>query len=183
MSARRPQTIAPRRIERLATLPLFHRLEGRKVVLAGGSEGALWKAELLAAAGADLLILAGDASELFAGLSADPPAGSVTVLPRAWQPDDLCDAALAVADVAAPDEAKAFAVAARQAGVPVNIVDQPEFCDFAFGSLVNRSPLVVAISTDGAAPVFGQAIRAKIEALLPAGLKAWARPPMTGVRW
>lgn len=175
MSARRPQTIAPRRIERLATLPLFHRLEGRKVVLAGGSEGALWKAELLAAAGADLLILAGDASELFAGLAADPPAGSVTVLPRAWQPDDLCDAALAVADVATPDEAKAFAVAARQAGVPVNIVDQPEFCDVAFGSLVNRSPLVVAISTDGAAPVFGQAIRAKIEALLPAGLKAWAQ--------
>ena len=175
MSARRPETIAPRRIDRLATLPLFHKLEGRKVVLAGASEGALWKAELLAAAGSDLLILAGDLPEVFANLAADPPAGSVTVLARAWQADDLDGAALAVADIETLDEARAFAAAARQAGVPVNVVDKPEFCDFAFGSLVNRSPLVVAISTDGAAPVLGQAIRAKIEALLPAGLKAWAQ--------
>ncbi|CAN7405765.1 siroheme synthase CysG [Bosea sp. LjRoot237] len=175
MSARPPEATAPRRIERLATLPLFHKLDGRKVVLAGASEGALWKAELLAAAGCDLLILAGDSPEIFAGLAADPPAGSVTVLPRAWQADDLDGAALAVADIDSLDEAKAFAAAARQSGVPVNVVDKPEFCDFAFGSVVNRSPLVVAISTDGAAPVFGQAIRAKIEALLPSGLKAWAQ--------
>jgi uroporphyrin-III C-methyltransferase/precorrin-2 dehydrogenase/sirohydrochlorin ferrochelatase len=175
MSPRRPEATAPRRIERLATLPLFHRLEGRKVVLAGAGEGALWKAELLAAAGSELLILAGDDAEGFAALAADPPAGSVTVLARVWQPGDLDGAAIAVADLADEAEAARFVAAARGAGVPVNIVDKPAFCDFAFGSLVNRSPLVVAISTDGAAPVFGQAIRAKIEALLPPGLKAWAQ--------
>src|SRR5690606_33855219 len=54
-------------------------------------------------------------------------------------------------------------------------LDQPERSDFAFGALVNRSPLIVAISTEGAAPVLGQAIRAKIQALLPIGLKAWAQ--------
>lgn len=175
MTPRQPQTTTPRRIERLATLPLFHKLDGRRVVLAGGSEGALWKAELLAAAGADLLVLAGDEAEAFSGLAAPSPAGRVTVLARGWLPDDLAGAALAIADVESDEEAASFVAAARQAGVPVNVVDKPEFCDFAFGSLVNRSPLVVAISTDGGAPVFGQAIRAKVEAMLPAGLKAWAQ--------
>jgi uroporphyrin-III C-methyltransferase/precorrin-2 dehydrogenase/sirohydrochlorin ferrochelatase len=175
MTTRRPETTSTRRIEALATLPLFHKLDGRKVVLVGGSDGALWKAELLAAAGADLLVLAGEDAAVFAPLAADPPAGRVTVLPRRWQPADLDGAALAIGDIEDLDEARAFVAAARQAGVPVNVVDKPEFCDFAFGSLVNRSPLVVAISTDGAAPVFGQAIRAKIEALLPAGLTGWAQ--------
>ena len=58
--------------------------------------------------------------------------------------------------------------------MPVNVIDKPAFCDFAFGSIVNRSPLVIGISTDGAAPVFGQAIRAKLEALIPRGFARWA---------
>ena len=58
--------------------------------------------------------------------------------------------------------------------MPVNVIDKPAFCDFAFGAIVNRSPLVIGISTDGAAPVFGQAIRAKLEALLPTGFADWA---------
>ena len=50
---------------------------------------------------------------------------------------------------------------------PVNVIDKPAFCDFSFGAIVNRSPLVIGISTDGAAPVFAQAIRAKLEASAP----------------
>lgn len=173
MSERRPETTA-RRIEPLATLPLFHKLAGRKAVLAGSSEGALWKAELLAAAGAELHIFAGGDSASFAALAADP-AAHIHLHARRWSPEDLNGAALAVADLGETEEIRAFVAAARAAGAPVNIVDKPEFCDFAFGALVNRSPLVVAVSTDGAAPVFGQAIRAKIEALLPAGLKGWAQ--------
>ena len=70
--------------------------------------------------------------------------------------------------------------AARAAGVPVNVIDKPAFCDFAFGAIVNRSPLVIGISTDGAAPVFAQAIRAKLEALLPNGFAGWAA---AAARW
>jgi len=172
---RAPSAAGPARIEPLATLPLFHKLSGRKVVLVGGTEGAVWKAELLAAAGADLLVIAGSEPEAFAALAADPPAGRVTVVGRAWTEEDLAGAALAVADVETDDEAARFAAAARRAGAVVNIVDKPAFCDVQFGALVNRSPLVVAISTDGAAPVFGQSVRAKIEALLPPGLKGWAQ--------
>ena len=58
--------------------------------------------------------------------------------------------------------------------MPVNVIDRPAFSDFAFGAIVNRSPLVIGISTDGAAPVFAQAIRAKIEALMPKGFARWA---------
>ncbi|WP_291820604.1 siroheme synthase CysG [Bosea sp. (in: a-proteobacteria)] len=175
MTSRHPQELPGRRIEALATLPLFHKLEGRHVVLAGASEGAVWKAELLLATGADLHVFAGDGAEAFDGLLASPAEGTLTVHSRIWSSGDLSGAALAIGDIEDRSEAEAFVAAARQAGCPVNIVDKPEFCDFSFGSLVNRSPLIVAISTDGAAPVLGQAIRAKIEALLPAGLKAWAQ--------
>ena len=58
--------------------------------------------------------------------------------------------------------------------MPVNVIDKPAFCDFSFGAIVNRSPLVIGISTDGAAPVFAQAIRAKLEALMPHGFAHWA---------
>ena len=67
-----------------------------------------------------------------------------------------------------------FAMAARTAGVPVNVIDKPDHCDFAFGAIVNRSPLVIGISTAGAAPVFGMAVRARIEAMIPAGFSRWA---------
>jgi uroporphyrin-III C-methyltransferase / precorrin-2 dehydrogenase / sirohydrochlorin ferrochelatase len=56
----------------------------------------------------------------------------------------------------------------------VNVVDKPGFCDFQFGSVVNRSPVVIGISTDGAAPILGQAIRRRIETLLHPSLSAWA---------
>jgi len=174
MSERRPEATA-RRIEPLATLPLFHKLDGRKAVLAGHGEGALWKAELLAAAGAELHVFAGPEAASFAPLATGEAAARIHLHARRWSPEDLAGAALAVADLDDAGEIQAFVAAARRAGAPVNIVDKPEFCDFAFGALVNRSPLVVAVSTDGAAPVFGQAIRTKIEALLPAGLKGWAQ--------
>ncbi len=107
-------------------------------------------------------------------LAAAPPAGAVIIHERAWRPADFAGAAIAVAECADDAEAAVFAAAARAAGVPVNVIDRPAFCDFAFGAIVNRSPLVIGISTDGAAPVFGQAIRAKIEALIPKGFARWA---------
>lgn len=174
-SVRRPEPATPRRIDALATLPVFLKLQGRRAVLAGGGDGAVWKAELLAAAGANVFVYAGENADAFAALAAAPPAGTVVVHDRDWTKVDLAGAGVAIADVETEDEARAFVAAARHHGVPVNVVDKPAFCDFQFGSIVNRSPLVVSISTDGAAPVFGQAIRAKIEAALPMGLKAWAQ--------
>ena len=175
MSEREPQVVPPR-IAPLASLPLFHDLAGRRTIVAGGSQGALWKAELLSAAGADVIVLAGSegAARLFERLAADPVNGPVTVLPRSWTADDLKDAVLALGDFAGSAEAKRFADAARSAGAIVNIIDQAELSDVSFGTIVNRSPIVLAVSTSGGAPMLGQAIRARIEAVLPRGLSGWA---------
>ena len=171
---RSPVDAKPPRMERLARLPVFFALTGRRAVLAGGTHSAAWKAELLSAAGAEVDVFAHDVSDELLALAADPPDGAIVLHLRAWQGSDLAGAALAIGALNNDDEASRFAAAARAAGVPVNVVDKPAFCDFSFGSIVNRSPLVIGISTDGAAPVFAQAIRAKLEALIPFGFARWA---------
>ncbi len=173
--SRAPRERRGGRMDPLARLPVFFALAGKQVVVAGGGEPAVWKAELLSAAGAHVSVLATDPCADMRALAASPPDGPILLVERLWQPADLEGRALAIADAEDDAEAARFAAAARAAGVPVNVVDRPAFCDFAFGAIVNRSPLVVGISTDGAAPVFGQAIRAKIEALLPLGFKKWAQ--------
>lgn len=180
LPARDPSERAAPRMRPIAKLPLFFELTGRKVVLAAASPGAAWKAELIAAAGADLHIFADRVAPELLALAEAPPAGRIAIIPRTWQPDDLTGAALAFGAIEDRAEAESFAAAARARGIPVNVVDTPDLCDFILGALVNRSPLLVAISTNGAAPVFGQAIRASIEALLPEGLKRWAE---TAVSW
>ncbi|MCC0003120.1 MAG: uroporphyrinogen-III C-methyltransferase [Methylobacteriaceae bacterium] len=159
-------------IQPLASLPVFYKLAGRRAIVAGGSDGAGWKAELLASTAAQVEVYAPDPCER---LERSAAAGAVVLHRRAWSPADFAGARIAIADVADDMEAQAFRDAAHAAGVAVNIVDRPAFCDFQFGSIVNRSPLVVGISTDGAAPVFGQALRARIETLAPAGFTAWAK--------
>ena len=164
----------PGRIGPLATLPVFLVLDGKRAVIAGGSAAAAWKAELLSAAGARVDVFAGQFSAELRAVAADPPGGTIAVHERAWTADDLKGAAVAVGAFEEEVDAAALAQAARAAAVPVNVIDRPAFCDFTFGAIVNRSPLVIGISTEGAAPVFAQAIRAKLEALLPRRFAAWA---------
>lgn len=173
--SRTPSELRSTRMAPLARLPAFFALEGKRVVVAGGTAAAAWKAELLSAAGAKVDAFATEPSEEMSALAAAPPNGAITLHCRVWRADDFSSAALAVADCVDDDKAKAFAAAARASGVPVNVIDRPAFCDFSFGAIVNRSPLVIGISTDGAAPVFGQAIRAKIEALIPKNFARWAQ--------
>jgi uroporphyrin-III C-methyltransferase/precorrin-2 dehydrogenase/sirohydrochlorin ferrochelatase len=82
---------------------------------------------------------------------------------------------IAICDAETEDEARAFFNAAQMAGVAVNVIDKPAFCEFQFGSIVNRSPAVIGISTDGAAPILGQAIRRRIETLIAPSVAAWAQ--------
>ncbi|MET1412205.1 SAM-dependent methyltransferase [Roseibium sp. HPY-6] len=165
----------PARVEALASLPLFFPLKGRKVVLAGGTDAAAWKAELLAAGGAHVHVFAEQLDDTFSALlSTGSVSGRFTHHDRPWSLGDFNHAAVAIADAASDGEAQAFYCAARSAGIPVNVIDKPAFCDFQFGSIVNRSPVVIGISTDGAAPILGQAIRRRIETLLPASLQDWA---------
>ena len=155
----------------LAVLPVFFDLSGKQVLLAGGSDRAVWKAELLAATGAIVRLRAAAPSATMQALVAQTP--TLRLEQRAWQLDDFDGVALALGDMADDAAAARFHAAGRLAGVPVNCIDAPAFCDFQFGAIVERSPLVIGISTNGAAPVLGQALRLRFEALLPQSLRAW----------
>ncbi|MBS0241289.1 MAG: uroporphyrinogen-III C-methyltransferase [Proteobacteria bacterium] len=174
--SRKPSEAAPTRLGALAKLPVFLDLAGKRAVIAGGSAPAAWKAELVAAAGAEVHVHASEVGpEMAVLLERGAAAGQLVHHAEAWSEAALEGAAIAFADAEDDEEGERFQRAARRAGALVNVIDKPEHCQFLLGSIVNRSPVVVAISTDGAAPVIGQAIRRRIETLLPPTLAAWGR--------
>ncbi|KLK91178.1 hypothetical protein AA309_21645 [Microvirga vignae] len=169
-----PKASRAARLNPLPKLPIFYDLMGKRILVIGGSEGVAWKAELLAASGGIVRIVAEDPSPELSALIVSAP-DQFDLVQRHWQPDDLDGVSVAVADIEDRDETKRFVETARSRGVLVNVIDRPAFCDFQFGSIINRSPVTVAISTDGAAPILAQAIRRRIEAALPLFLGAWAQ--------
>ena len=144
-------------------LPLFHKLKERPVLVVGGGEVALRKARLLAEAGAQLRVVAPDIrSELQA------MAGEQGMFLRGYQTDDLQGVGLVIA--ATDDEPlnARISAEAQALGIPVNVVDAPALCSVIFPAIVDRSPLIVAVSSGGDAPVLARLIRAKIETWIPA---------------
>jgi len=176
--SRQPSSVEPARIAPLSVLPVFFDLAGKDVIVCDGSDAAAWKAELLIAAWARVRLFAPHEDiepEMLSLITREAGSARLDHHSRRWAPADFEGAALAISDAMEGEEAKAFANAARRAGVPYNVIDKPEFSGFQFGSIVNRSPVVVGISTSGAAPILGQAVRQRIETLLPPSLAAWAR--------
>ncbi len=172
--SRQPSDEAPARIRPLSVLPVFLDLAGKRAVVAGGTEAAAWKAELLCAAGAIVEVFVSDdelSDEMLRVADREP---GLTIHRRPWDASCLTGAAVALADAEGDEEASAFRGAARAAGAACNVIDKPAYCDFQFGTIVNRSPVVVGISTSGAAPILGQAVRRRIETLLPPSLADWA---------
>ncbi len=166
------------RIDALAVLPVFMKLRGRRVMVTGGDAPSAWKAELASAAGARVTVFAnamGDEMEALAARPARDGFGSVELVRRPWSLADVSNAALLIGDAATDGEAWALKCAGQAVGVPVNVIDKPQWCEFQFSTIVNRSPIVIAISTDGAAPIVGQAVRQRIEAVLGPALGAWAK--------
>jgi uroporphyrin-III C-methyltransferase / precorrin-2 dehydrogenase / sirohydrochlorin ferrochelatase len=123
--------------------PIFLDLRGRRVLLVGGGDVAARKAALLRRAGAEI------------------------VAASRFDPADLPGCALAVAAGATDAEAEGLSVAARAAGIPVNVVDRPELCSCIMPAIVDRDPVAIAIGSGGAAPVLARLLRARIEAAVP----------------
>jgi uroporphyrin-III C-methyltransferase/precorrin-2 dehydrogenase/sirohydrochlorin ferrochelatase len=173
VEARKPEEGRLPRMAPLAQLPVFLLLHGKRAVVAGGTPAAAWKVELLMAAGSAVDVYAGEPSDELRAICEQAGGRAVTLHGRDWRPADFTGAVLAVGAFDDDGEAARFAAAAHAAGASVNVIDKPRFCDFSFGAIVNRSPLVIGISTGGASPIFGQAVRAKLEALLPRGFSCW----------
>ncbi len=124
----------------MQSLPIFVKLAGRNVIVIGDGEAAAAKARLVTAAGGIIV-------------------GS-----------EAADAALAFVALDDEGEARAAAGRLRARGMLVNVVDRPAMSDFLMGSIIDRSPVVVAISTGGATASLARALRGRLEALLPASL-------------
>ncbi|HLI11865.1 MAG TPA: NAD(P)-dependent oxidoreductase [Alphaproteobacteria bacterium] len=144
--------------------PIFLRLKGRPCLIVGGGDVAARKAEWLQRAGAALTV---NAQHLVAELAASAAAGTLRHETAPFSPELVCGQTLVIA--ATDDEALARRVSAvaQRAGVPVNVVDRLDLSTFISGALVDRSPVLVAVSTGGAAPVLAREIRLAIERLLP----------------
>ena len=143
-------------------LPLFHKLQGRVVLVVGGGEVALRKARLLSDAGGQLRVVAPEVRDELTAL-----AGEGRVHLRGYESADLQGVALVVA--ATDDEPlnARISAEAQALGIPVNVVDAPALCSVIFPAIVDRSPLIVAVTSGGDAPVLARLIRAKIETWIP----------------
>ncbi|MDQ2075450.1 siroheme synthase CysG [Marinimicrobium sp. ABcell2] len=157
--------------------PVFLDLKQRTCLLVGGGDIATRKGRLLARAGARLRIVAPEVSDELQQLAAQ---GGGSVHPREYQSEDLenCTLVVAATDIEALNARVSADAQARY--LPVNVVDSPALCTFITPAIVDRSPLVIAISSGGEAPVLARLVRAKLETLIPS---AYGRLAQLASRW
>lgn len=152
--------------------PVFLALEGRRVLIAGGGEVALAKLRLLLKTPARIEVLAPEVLPAIAALGA---AGRIVHLPRRPRAGDARGVALVYAASGEAAEDARVAALAQTEGALVNIVDNLEDSGFLTPAIVDRDPVCIAIGTEGAAPVLARALKADLEARLPAALGPLAR--------
>ncbi len=148
----------------MENLPIFLKLTGQPCAVIGGGEVAARKVSLLLDAGAHVTVTAPLLCDALAQLVTR---GRVAYRAEKFSADALADVALAIAatnDRAVNAEVSRLAQARR---IPVNVVDDPELCSFILPAIVDRSPVVIAVSTGGASPVLARLLRARLEALIP----------------
>ncbi|MBM4242588.1 MAG: bifunctional precorrin-2 dehydrogenase/sirohydrochlorin ferrochelatase [Deltaproteobacteria bacterium] len=145
-------------------LPILVDLAGRPCLVVGGGAVAARKAEQLLGVGARVTVVATRVGAAMAELERVGPA--LRIQRRPYRPDDLDGAALAFAATDDPDLQEAIARQARAAGVWLNAVDEPERCSFVMPAILDRDPLVVAVSTSGASPALARRVRDDLDAAL-----------------
>jgi uroporphyrin-III C-methyltransferase / precorrin-2 dehydrogenase / sirohydrochlorin ferrochelatase len=154
----------------MKTFPMFLQMAGRRVVIVGGGEQAAQKARLMLKTEARLVLIAPDLDDELAGLVAS---GRVE-WHHTLSVDILRDNALVFIATGCPGLDAAVHGLARAAGALVNVVDQPALCDAITPSIVDRDPVVVAIGTEGNAPVLARQIKSRLEVMLEPELGSFA---------
>ena len=147
-------------------LPIFLDIKGRNCLVVGGNETAARKAALLMQAGAWVTAVSPDG--LAPGFAQLTEQDRLVHRKQAFGPELLDDMVLAIA--ADEDEAlnRRVSEAARARHLPVNVVDHPELCSFIMPSIIDRSPLIIAVSSGGSSPVLARLLRARLETMIPA---------------
>ncbi len=155
------------------------RLESRRALVVGGGAVAAARVRHLLAAGAAVTVIAPEGPEIADEIAGFAARGEIALARRGFRRSDVDGSAIAFAatgDDGANDGVDSeVSRAARDAGVPVNVADRADLSTFIMPAIVDRDPILVGISTGGAAPVLAREVRARIERLLPAELGRLAR--------
>src|SRR5581483_210688 len=147
---------------RLAYLPIFLDVRDRVVLLIGGGEGAQAKLDLLRRAEARVRLVLPHGDAVCAAADIEPELGAL----KARHFEGVALAVDASGNAGTNRLARSFADAA---GIPLNVVDRPAHCDFVFPAILDRSPVIIAVSTGGLAPAIARLIRQRLEIAIPAG--------------
>ena len=148
----------------MRVFPAFFQMENASVAVFGGGEEARRKVRLLAKTPAKITVLVGE--EIDPGF-AQEFAGRITIAPSEHYGPVLDVAKFAIIACRVDERTEDAITLARQFGVPINVVDHPDMCDFFVPSILDRGDIVAGVATGGAAPVLAKSVRTKLEALMP----------------
>ena len=148
----------------MQALPIFFNIKNRHCVVIGGGDVAMRKVTMLLKAGAAISLIS---PELCHELQNLVDVKKIKYLKADFADDQLQGACLVIAATDDDSVNEAVSIAAKAANIPVNVVDSPDLCTFTMGSIIDRSPIVIAVSSAGNAPVLARYVRTKIEAMLP----------------
>ena len=145
-------------------LPVFLKLENRPCVVVGGGKVAARKVAMLLKAGAEIRVVAPDLCDELEKLH---KAGAILHARREFQEHDIDGMVLAIAATNNERVNRQVSAVADRLRIPVNVVDTPKLCSFIVPSIIDRSPVQVAVSTGGASPVLARLLRARLESFIP----------------
>jgi uroporphyrin-III C-methyltransferase/precorrin-2 dehydrogenase/sirohydrochlorin ferrochelatase len=163
--------------------PAFFDLTAQRVLIVGGGEVALRKLELLMRSGAKVTLVA---PQILPEIKERAAAGNITALLREFVPDDLDGARLVIVATSRRAVNRWIASLSEARGIPVNVVDDREASRFIVPAIIDRDPVLVAISTAGSSPVLARRLRERLEALIPkrfGELALWLQALRRTVRW
>ena len=147
-------------------LPVFLDVKRRPCLVVGGGETALRKVQNLLRAGAAVQVVA---PELHRELQVLADQGRLEHAARPFSEEDIAGMQLVIAATDDPQVNQQVAQLAKAQEIPVNVVDRPEDCTFILPSVIDRDPVVVAVSTTRASPALARLLRIRLESLIPAG--------------
>nr|AFI78668.1 siroheme synthase [uncultured bacterium ws034A6] len=146
-------------------LPVFLKIEDRPCLVVGGGKVAARKVRLLAKAGASITLVSPTVCN---EVAAAVEQGTVRHVERGFKDEDLADVVLVIAATDDEELNRSVSELAKGQRIPVNVVDNPAQCSFLMPSIIDRSPVQVAVSTGGASPVLARLLRARLEGFIPA---------------
>jgi uroporphyrin-III C-methyltransferase/precorrin-2 dehydrogenase/sirohydrochlorin ferrochelatase len=144
--------------------PMFFKLEVRPCLVVGGGDVAARKVSLLLRAGGKVTVISPSLCE---SLQGKLNAGEIEVQQKNFEAGDIGEYAVVIAATDDKSVNRVISEIAQQKNIPVNVVDQPSLCSFVVPSIIDRSPVQVAVSTGGASPVLARLLRARLETMIP----------------